>query len=137
MAEIIKKVDYYKIETSNKSGEGARILGALKEAGVNLLAFTGFPRRRRTQMDFVPEDAASFKKAAKKAGFELSKKKSGFLVQGKDKVGAIAEILTKLSAADINVTALDAVSAGKGRFGAILWVKPEDVRKAAKVLGAR
>ena len=27
------------------------------------------------------------------------------------------------------------VSAGLGRFGAILWVKPGDVKKAAKVFG--
>jgi hypothetical protein len=37
----------------------------------------------------------------------------------------------------VNITALDAVAAGEGRYGAILWVKPTDVRKAAKVLGAK
>ena len=33
------------------------------------------------------------------------------------------------------VTAADAVCAGAGRYGAILWVKPRDVKKAAAVLG--
>lgn len=136
MANIVKKVDYYKIETPNRAGEGARVLGALKEAGVNLIAFTGFPRGRRTQLDFIPEDSAAFKKAVKKAGFTFSRKKSGFLIQGRDKVGAIADILSKLADAKINVIALNAVSTGKGRFGAILWVKPESVRKAARALGA-
>ncbi len=136
MADTIKKVEYYKIETANRAGEGARILGALKEAGVNLIAFTGFPRGRRTQLDFIPEDGAAFRKAMKKAGVAVSKKKTGFLVQGRDKVGAIADILTKLADAGINVTALNAVTAGKGRFGAILWVKPESVAKASKTLGA-
>jgi hypothetical protein len=32
---------------------------------------------------------------------------------------------------------VDAVTAGRGRFGMILWVKPRDVAKAAKALGAR
>ncbi|NIO17692.1 MAG: hypothetical protein GTN70_12070 [Deltaproteobacteria bacterium] len=136
MADTIKKVDYYKIETANRAGEGARILGALKEAGVNLIAFTGFPRGRRTQLDFIPEDGAAFRKAMKKAGVAASKKKTGFLVQGRDKVGAIADILAKLADAGINVTALNAVTAGKGRFGAILWVKPESVAKASRALGA-
>jgi hypothetical protein len=136
MADRVKKVDYYKIETSSKVGEGARVLGALKEGNVNLVAFTGFPRGRRTQMDFIPEDGAAFRKAAKKAGLKFSKKKTGFLVQGRDKVGAIAAILTKLADAKINVTAMNAVSSGKGRFGAIFWVKPQSVRKAAKALGA-
>lgn len=88
-------------------------------------------------MDFIPEDGAAFKKAAKKAGLKFSRKKTGFLIQGKDKVGAIADILSKLADAKINVTALNAVSTGKGRFGAILWVKPESVRRAAKALGAK
>jgi len=34
------------------------------------------------------------------------------------------------------VTAIDAVSVGEGRYGAIFWVAPKDVKKAAKVLGA-
>jgi hypothetical protein len=38
--------------------------------------------------------------------------------------------------AKINVTAVDAVTAGAGRFGAILWVKQSDVNRAARALGA-
>ena len=33
----------------------------------------------------------------------------------------------KLAAAKINVTAVDAVCAGAGQYGAILWVAPRDV----------
>lgn len=135
MADVIRKVDYFKIEVADKPGEGARILGALRDAGINLLAFTGFPRGRRAQIDFIPEDSAAFKKAAKKAGLKIGPKKSGFLVQGEDRVGAVAEIVSKLGDASINVTAIDAVTAGEGRYGAILWVKPADVKKAAKALG--
>ena len=35
------------------------------------------------------------------------------------------------------MTAVDAVTGGKGRFGAIFWVKPNAVAKAAKALGAQ
>jgi hypothetical protein len=136
MAETIRKVDYFKMETANKSGEAARILGALKDEGVNLLAFSGFPRGRRAQLDFIAEDSDAFKKAAKKAGLEISARKSGFLIQGEDRVGAIADIVSRLGNAKINITAIDALCAGEGRYGAILWVKPSDVAKAAKALGA-
>jgi hypothetical protein len=34
------------------------------------------------------------------------------------------------------MTALDAVTAGAGRYGAMFWVKPRDVAKAARILGA-
>jgi hypothetical protein len=136
MAETIRKVDYFKMETGNKPGEAARILGALKGEGVNLLAFSGFPRGRRAQLDFIAEDSDAFKKAAKKGGLAISAKKSGFLIQGADRVGAIADIVSRLGNAKINITAIDALCAGEGRYGAILWVKSSDVAKAAKALGA-
>jgi hypothetical protein len=136
MAETIRKVDYFKMETANKPGEAARILGALRDEGVNLLAFSGFPRGRRAQLDFIAEDPDAFKKAAKKAGLAMSPKKSGFLIQGEDRVGTIADLVSRLGNAKINITAIDALCAGEGRYGAILWVNPSDVAKAAKALGA-
>ncbi|MBI3598759.1 MAG: ACT domain-containing protein [Nitrospirae bacterium] len=136
MGDTIRKVNYFHVDAPNKAGEGAKILSALWELGVNLLAFTGFPSGRKAQIDFIPEDTDSFKKAAKRAGLKLSVKKTGFLVQGSDRMGAVAEILSELAAAKINVTAIDAVTAGEGRYGAIFWVKTADVKKTAKTLGA-
>ena len=136
MAETIRRVDYFYIETPNRPGEAARALKALKDARINLLAFSGFPKGRRAQLDFIPADPAALVKAAKKAGWKLSAKRSGFLIQGEDRPGAVADILGKLADAKINVTAVDAVCAGADRYGAILWVKPPDLKRAAKVLGA-
>ncbi len=136
MADTIKKIYYFSMDVTDKPGEGARILKALSKAGVNLLAFTGFPRGRRAQIDFVPENAALFRKALTRAKLKARPKKTGFLVQGKDRPGAVAEVTQKLADANINLTAMDAVSAGKGRYGAILWVKSKDVNKAAKALKA-
>jgi hypothetical protein len=136
MADRIRKVDYFKVETSDRPGEGARVLKVLRDARVNLMAFSGFPRGRKTQMDFVPRNAAAFRKAMKRAGFQVSGKKPVFLIRGDDKVGAVSRIMETLGNAGINVTAVDAVSDGKGRYGALLWVKAKDVRKASKALGA-
>jgi len=136
MAETIRRVDYFYIETPNRPGEAARALKTLKDAGINLLAFSGFPKGRRAQLDFVPADPGALVNAAKRAGWKLSSKKFGFLIQGADRPGAVADILGKLADAKINVTAVDAVCAGTDRYGAILWVKPPDLKRAAKVLGA-
>lgn len=136
MADTIKKVGYFAMDVANKPGEAARILQTLSQAGVDLLAFSGFPRGRRSQLDFVPADAALFRKAATRAKLKVRPKKTGFLVQGKDRKGAVAEVLQKLADANINVTAVDGVSAGGGRYGAILWVDPSNVNKAAKALKA-
>jgi predicted amino acid-binding ACT domain protein len=57
-------------------------------------------------------------------------------VQGDDRVGAGADLLERLGAAKINVTAIDAVTVTDGRYGAIFWVAPKDVKKAAALLGA-
>ena len=136
MPDTIRKVDYFTVSAPNKVGEGVRMLKALRAANVNLLAFSGFPRAGRAQIDFIPEDTMALKDAAKKAGIKLGAKKSGFLIQGQDRVGAIVDTLGKLADAKINVTALDAVTAGEGRYGVIFWVKPKDVAKTAKLLGA-
>ena len=136
MTDIIKKIEYFSMDVSDKPGEGAKVLKTLGEAGVNLLAFSGFPRGRRAQLDFVPEDTALFRKALTRAKLKTRTKKAGFLVEGKDRPGAVADIVQKLADANINMTAMDAVSAGGGRYGAIFWVKSRDVKKAAKALNA-
>ncbi|MEO8751539.1 MAG: hypothetical protein ABI624_02545 [Casimicrobiaceae bacterium] len=137
MSDTLRKVEYYYVDISNTPGQGAKIMAGLAAAGVNLLAFSGFPSGRRAQLDLVPEDAAKLKSAAKALGLKLSAKKAGFLLGGDDRVGAMTGILDKLAAAKINVTAFDAVATGDGRFGAIFWVKPENVAKTAKLLGAK
>ncbi|MBK9116597.1 MAG: hypothetical protein IPM22_13490 [Betaproteobacteria bacterium] len=137
MSDRLRKVDYFYAMLPNTAGQGAKVMAGLAAAGVNLLAFSGFPAGRRAQLDLVPEDSAKLKRAAKKLGLKLSAKKTGFLVTGDDRVGALTGILAALAAAKINVTAVDAVSGGKGRYGAIFWVKPQAVARAAKLLGAK
>jgi hypothetical protein len=136
MADTIRLVDYFYITVPNNPGEGARALQILKDAGVNLLAFSGFPEGRRAQMDFIPANASAFKQAAKKAKWKLVGPKRGFLVQGEDRLGAIADLLERLAAAKVDVTAMDAVSVADSRYGALLWVASKDVKKAAALLGA-
>ena len=135
MSDTVTLVDYYYTTVADRPGEGGRLLDALRDRGVNLLAFSGFPAGRRSQIDFVPVDGAAFVAAAKAAKIKLSRPKRVFLVSGDDRVGAVADICDRLAAAKINITAVDAVCAGAGRYGAMLWVKPRDVKKAAGVLG--
>jgi hypothetical protein len=137
MANITRKVAYFAMDVPDKPGEGARLLRALADAGVNLLAFSGFPSGRKSQLDFIPEDVEVFKKAVKALKIKIRHQKFGFLIQGNDRKGAVAQLLNVLADKKINVTAIDAVSAGAGRYAAILWVKTADVSKAAKILGAK
>ena len=137
MADTVQRAEYFYVQVPNKAGEGARYLSALSEAGINLLAFTGFPEGRGSQLDFVPADPTGFRAFAKRSKWKVTGPKRAFLLSGDDRVGVVAEMHTKLAAARINVTAIDAVCAGGGRYGAILWVAPRDYNKAASLLGAQ
>ena len=138
MADRVRRVNYCAMKVPRRVGQGAKALEALRDANVGLLAFTGFPERSgKAQIDFVTDDMAGVRRVARREGWRLGKTKKGLLVQGDDRVGAAHRHLSKLAEAKINVTAADAVTAGKNRWGMIVWVKPKDFARAARVLGAR
>lgn len=137
MGDTVRRVEYYYVTVPDTAGEGDRILSALKQSGVNLLAYLGFPAGGgQSQVDLIPEDPASFRQAAERAGLTLSEVKRAFLIQGDDRVGAVTDTTAKLAEANINITAAAATSAGSGRYGMILWVAPAEYERAAGVLGA-
>ena len=137
MADTVRKVSYFATRVPDKPGEAFRVLSTLVSAGINLLAVSGFPRGRGAQIDVVPDDTSKFRAAVKKAGLAFKPKTTGFLIQGPDRPGALADNLRKLAEKGINVTTVDAVTAGKGRWGAIVWVEPDDVARAGRLLGAK
>jgi hypothetical protein len=133
----VRRIEYYYTEVNDRAGEGAKVLNALKAARVNLMAYTGFPSMSgRAQLDFVPTNKRAFLAAAHKAAIRLVGPKTAFLIQGDDRIGSVADIVDKLGQARLNVVAMNAIAAGKHLYGAILWVKPWNVAKAAKILGA-
>ena len=135
MADLIRAAQYFKVQIADKPGTLAGMLAPLHEAGVNLLAVHAFPRNRRTQVDVVPEDVTAFRDVAKTHKLKMQGPKMCLLVDGDDRAGALADLTDRLRLAEINMTAVTGLTAGQGRFGAILWVKPRDVKKAAKVFG--
>ena len=138
MADRVRKVNYCYMKVSSRAGQGAKVLNEIRDAGVNLSAFSGFPEKGgKAQLDFVAENLADIRRLARKNGWRLSKPKKGFLIQGADKPGAAWRHIQKLADKRISITAADAVTAGKGRYGMILWVKPKDYARAARTLKAR
>lgn len=135
MADTIRLVTYYQAQVPDKPGKGARVLGVLQEADVNLLAFHAFPREDYAQIDMIPEDREAFEAAAQSGGIDLGPRKTAFLVEGDDRPGAVASLLGRLGEAGINVIAMDALRVGD-RFGSLFWVPQERVEEAADVLGA-
>lgn len=135
MADLIRQVDYHYVEIPDSPGAGLQVLSDLKQEGVNLLACCGFPiGDGRAQMDLVPEDGEFFRRAATKLDLKLSDRKRAFLIHGEDRAGAVADIFDRLTVNKINIRAAQALSAGAGRWGMILWVKPADFERTSKAL---
>ena len=138
MADRVSKVNYCYVKVASRAGQGASVLSTLRAEGVNLLAFSGFPAKGgKSQLDLIPEDMTALRRVARENGWRLSKVKKGFVITGSDVVGAVQRHIDRLAGSRINITAADAVMAGKGRYGMILWVKPKDYNRAARVLRAK
>jgi len=68
VADKVRRVEYFYATLPDKPGEGFRILSALKDAGVLLLAAHAFPTGGgQSQLDLVAEDASKLKQAAQAA----------------------------------------------------------------------
>jgi hypothetical protein len=136
MADTVRKIDYFSVVVPNRPAAAFGVLSTLVSAKIDLLACSGVSRGRQAHIDVVPADTRKFKTAVRKAALEFTPRKSGFLIQGKDRTGALAEHLRKLGERGINVMGIDSTSAGEGRWGAIIWIDEGDVTRAARVLGA-
>ncbi len=136
MAEKVSRAEYYYATVEDKPGEARKLLEFLSAHSVNLMAFTAFPLGTgRSQLDFIPEDAGVLQKAATEAGIDLVGPKNAFLIQGDDRTGVLVEYHLRLADAGINVHASNGIIGGSGKFGYVLWVKPDDYEKAASALG--
>jgi hypothetical protein len=136
MADKIQQVSFYMGAVPNKIGEGARILGAIRDAGVNLTGALGYPKSaRKSEIVLVVDDKApNLGPIAKKAGVALGKKQKALLVTGADRAGVGADLLGKLTAKGINVVSMHAMCGGAGTYGSLIVVASADFRKAAKAL---
>ena len=135
MAKTVRRIEYFYVTVADEPGEARKVLSTLKQEGVNLVAFLGFPAGKgKSQLDLIPQDAAALRRAAEKGGWKLVGPKRAFLIQNSDRVGAVADALEKLSGASVNVTATSAAACGQGHYGMTLWVAPTDYEKAAKAL---
>jgi hypothetical protein len=136
MPDEIKQVSFWIGTMPHKTGEGAALLNAVKDAGVNLVGFLGYPKSARIAEIVLVVDgkAPALGAAAKKAGFKLGKAQKGLLVCGEDRLGAVAEKAGALAAAGINIVSIHALAATGCCFNALIVVAAADFRKAAKAL---
>ncbi len=135
MATKIKKVDYYYCSVEDQPGESYKLLSFLAGVGVNLIAFTAVPIGPfRTQFTLFPEDSAKLVSEAQKANLHIDGPNPAFLILGDDEIGALVDIHHKLFEAKVNVYSSNAVTDGRGGFGYVLYVSPDQYKKASETL---
>jgi hypothetical protein len=131
----VQKVAYFYANVRGEPAEAFQLLDHLAHQGVNLLALHSMPiGPENTQLTIFPEDASRFQSLAKSAQLPIDGPHVAVLVQGDDHRGVVAELHRQLHQAAVTVYASTAVTEGKGRFGYILYMRPEDAEKAVKTL---
>jgi hypothetical protein len=137
MVDLVEKIHCQGILTEDDTAHTAEIIDALTDSGIDLLALLESQHSPgRAQVDLITRDTELLAETADEMGWTLSERRPGFLVQGHDRPNAVAETLSRLADAQIQVSSVHAIAAGPGRFGALVLVKPTEEERASDVLHA-
>ncbi len=137
MSVNIRRVTYFYTTTKDRPGESYRLLSELAKGEVNLLAFNAVPTGPdRAQLALFPENIEQLAIVAERTGVSLEGPHPAILIHGDDRLGALAEVHRRLSDVKVNVFAGTAVTDGKGCYGYLLYVRPDDIEVAMSALQA-
>jgi hypothetical protein len=87
-----------------------------------------------TQLVLFPDDAHLLVAVAREIGVALTGPDHALLIQGDDELGALARIHQRLGEAGVDVYASSGVSDGRGGFGYVLYVRSDEIERAATAL---
>lgn len=136
MAFSTQRVAYFYVSVRDEAGAAYRVLSALAQRGVTLLAFTAIPSGAdRAQFALFPSDPTRLESEAALARIELEGPHHALLVQGDDELGGLAHVHERLFEAGIDVYASSGVSDGRGSFGYVVYVREDQFERAASALG--
>lgn len=135
MGFTVRRIDYFYVTVTDSPAVGYEVLSDLAEQGVNLVATSAVPfGPARTQLTVFPDDTAKMQRAAQQANIPLDGPHPALVVQGDDEVGALAQVHEKLFDANVHVFASTGVADGRGGYGYIIFVRPEEYERAAEAL---
>ena len=136
MALSVRTVEYFYTRVEDDPGKAYEMLAKLASEEINLLAFSAVPyESNRVELTLFPVDSANLVRAAQILGWTLSGPQHACLIQGDDRLGALAEIQKKLMDAGVKIYASSGVTDGLGHFGYVIYFREGDHLAAAKALG--
>ena len=138
MAFTIRAVDYFYANVHDDLEASYRVLAALAERGVDLLAFTAVPAGPTlAQFTLFPADPGKLSAEARSAGLALDGPHHALLVQGDDELGALARVHEQLLDAGVDIYASSGVTDSRGSFGYVIYVREDQFTQAERALSLR
>lgn len=135
MKARIRSVPYYYARIEGDPDQAYTWLEELASAKVDLLAFSALPYGpNHVEVTLFPVDRRELERSALARGVALVGPYHAFLIQGDDRLGALAEIHKDLRDTGVKVYASTGVTDGQGRFGYIVYVRELDFEAAERVL---
>jgi predicted amino acid-binding ACT domain protein len=137
MALTVRDVEYFYARVPCDSDKAYRFLARLAAEEINLLAFSAVPYDGdHMELTLFPDRADNLKQAAAKLGWPLSEPQHAVLVQGDDRMGALADIHNCLSEAGVRIYASTGVTDGTGHYGYVIYFQEADHLDAVRALAA-
>jgi hypothetical protein len=135
MAISVRSVEYFYARVENEPSEAYELLTQLASEDINLLAFSAVPfGPNHVELTIFPEKSLNFQALAGRSGWAITGPQHAILIQGDDRLGALAEIHRRLQDAGVRVYASSGVTDGQGRYGYVIYTKEADQHSAAKAL---
>jgi hypothetical protein len=126
------------VNVRDELGAAYRVLSALAERGVNLLAFTAVPTGPSlAQFAVFPEDPNKLVAEAAAAQMPLDGPHHALLVQGDDVLGAFASVHERLFRAGVDIYAATGVTDARHSFGYVVYVREDQFERAVDALSLR
>jgi hypothetical protein len=135
MAVEILRTDYFYTTVRDRPGEAFLVLRELAAGEVNLRAFNAVPLGPSgVQLTLFPRSPERLAAVAERIGLVLDGPHAALLVQGDDRLGALADIHTCLAEAGVPVFSSTGVTSGPRGFGYVIYVNPSEIDRATGAL---
>ena len=135
MSLNVRTVEYFYTRIKDEPGKAYELLARLASEEINLRAFSAVPfGPNHVELTIFPERSDDLLDLAKKLGWTITGPQHACLVQGDDRLGALADIQKALLDAGVEIYASTGITGGDGHYGYLIYVKEEHHRMAAKAL---
>lgn len=130
-----KQVKYFKVRVEDRPGALLELARNLQEKNLGLMGLKGVAQGTHGDVLVIPKDPEKLRLSWQSIG-TLVEEGTLFFITGTDATGALVSSLDALTNIGVNVVAIEAAGVG-GRFGAFVWVAPEDLDRTAEALHAK